>query len=509
MTRAAAAAAAAAVLAIYWLRLDTAAGLIGDDAWYLVLAKALAQGDGYRLISSAATEILPAVPPGFPAILSLVFRVSPSFPDNLLWLKLVSVLAMLGAGLACWVDFTRHRGVPPLQALLLVTATVITPAFVFLATSTVMADCVFTFAQVLAVVLVERARRAGDTATRPAIVAGVVAAAAVLFRTAGVAVVAAAIAYFVFARRWRQAAAFAIVVAVCLAPWQLYARAHAPTFEQRLAHGGTIAFSYQQLMAMTRPGDTRSAGVSLGDTVQRIGRNVSGILTRDVGAVLVPAFYRGPAESGQEVVSVVGGTGQVGSMGRAGATMVVSLILSAIVAAGIASRREWLSLPALLIAASAAIIALVGSQTFRYVVPLAPFLLLFFWRGLRSGSLARIAVLVLLGFNLMDHALYIQQKLTATPDWLADARETDELLAWMSSNLTGPGAVATDNPGLVFLKTGRKTVASANPDVNWSRWKAGGVRYVVAVRRSDLPAESRGARVLFQTARRRLWLVEI
>ena len=509
MTRAAAAAAAAAILAIYGLRLDSAAGLIVDDAWYVVLAKALAQGDGYRLISSAAAEILPAVPPGFPAILSLIFRVAPSFPDNLVWLKLVSVLAMAGVGFACWVDFTRHRGVPPAPALLLVAAIVLTPALVFLATSTVMADCVFTFAQILAVVLVERARRAGDSATRPAIVAGIVGAAAMLVRTAGIAVVAAAIAYFLLARQWRQAAVFAIVVAVCLAPWQLYARAHAPTIEERLAHGGTIAFSYQQLLAMARPGNTSAPRVSLGDTVQRMRRNVVGMVTRDVGAVLVPAFYRGPAESGQEVVSVVGGAGQVGSMGRAGATMIVSLILSAIVAAGIASRREWRSLPALVIAASVAMIALVGSQTFRYVVPLAPFLLLFFWRGLRGSSPARIALLVLLGFNLMDHALYIQQKLTGTPDWVADAREADEVLAWMSSNLTGPGAVATDNPGLVYLRTGRKTVASANPDANWSRWKASGVRYLVALRRADLPPDSRSARLLFQTGRRRLWIVEI
>ena len=43
-------------VAIYALRLDDAAGLIVDDAWYILLAKALAGGDGYRLISSATIQ---------------------------------------------------------------------------------------------------------------------------------------------------------------------------------------------------------------------------------------------------------------------------------------------------------------------------------------------------------------------------------------------------------------------------------------------------------------------
>ena len=45
------------------------AGLFTDDALFIVLAKSLAQGDGFRLISST-TPILPAYPPGFPMLLA-------------------------------------------------------------------------------------------------------------------------------------------------------------------------------------------------------------------------------------------------------------------------------------------------------------------------------------------------------------------------------------------------------------------------------------------------------
>ena len=96
---------------VYLLRLDRTAGLMIDDAWYLVLAKALASGDGYRLTSSAAVPIMPVVPPGFPALLAPVFAILPNFPDNLLLLKMISIAAMAGVGVATYRYLTQVRPV--------------------------------------------------------------------------------------------------------------------------------------------------------------------------------------------------------------------------------------------------------------------------------------------------------------------------------------------------------------------------------------------------------------
>ena len=168
------------VAAVYALRLDDAAGLIVDDAWYILLAKALAGGDGYRLISSATIPVMPSVPPGFPAILAPVFLIAPTFPGNLALLKFISILAMAGVGACCWIDFTRHRGVANGEAVLLAGIVVLTPAFVFLATSTVMAECVFSLALLLAMLAFERLIRQQPAQLRPAVLAGVALAAAVL-----------------------------------------------------------------------------------------------------------------------------------------------------------------------------------------------------------------------------------------------------------------------------------------------------------------------------------------
>ena len=130
----AAAGALAVTLAIYLLRLDRVVGLVVDDAWYVLLAKALATGDGYTLINSPTPGITPFYPPGFPALLAIFYRMSPVFPDNVWLLKSVSIAAMIGAGVVAFRYFERDRALQVEVAFALAFATAIYPGLVFLAT---------------------------------------------------------------------------------------------------------------------------------------------------------------------------------------------------------------------------------------------------------------------------------------------------------------------------------------------------------------------------------------
>jgi hypothetical protein len=522
MTRAAWAAAAAVVAAVYALRLDRAAGLMVDDAWYITLAKALASGDGYRLISSATAAIVPVVPPGFPLVLAPIFVVSPQFPDNVLLLKAVSIAAMFGVGIAAYRYFVAHRGVPPWPAAAIATATVLTPAFVFLATSTVMAECVFTLAQVLAVVLLERstARAASTGGGREAALAGLAAAGAMLVRTAGVAMVVAGVLVLVRERAWRRAAAFGAAAALGVMPWQLYAVANAPTAADVAAHGGTIAYRYADLLEMRRPGDAAAGRIGLGDLPRRVAQNAVNVFARDIGGVFVPALFRGPSESGEEVVALGGSSGLPASMGSAAGTMAVSLVISAVIALGwLASLRRRVTAAEALVAISIGMILLVPSRTFRYVLPLAPFLWLYFVQGLsrvrlpgvEASAIGRIAMACLLILQVQEHLLYVRLKAAASPppEWLSDAREVDDLLQWMDGTLLGnPGAVASTNPGLVYLRTGRKGMTIGSLSADQARWQAGGVRYLAALRPVGAPSRSRFTRI-YESPSGRLWIVEL
>jgi hypothetical protein len=384
------------------------------------------------------------------------------------------------------------------------------PALVFLATSAVMAEGVYLLAQVGAVIAVERITRRDAPDARAPIVAAILSVVAMLIRSTAAALIVAAVVYLVIARRWKQAAIYAAVVIVAMTPWQIYASAHAATVEERASHGGPMAYSYAQLLRASRftfgnPDDTATSSVLIGRAVE----NFTIVLTRDVGALFVPALYRGPNESGQEVFSI--GRPGLGSMGSATGTQVLSGGIAAIILIGwLSSSRERLALPGLVLAATVPMVGPVVGQTFRYFVPLSPYLVMFFWRGLRSQVVARIALLVVIGLHVMDHSAYIHQKLTGTPDWIADWNEDNELLAWVAANVPAGQGIAATNPGLIYLATGHRTVAIDGMRSKREQWRAAGIRYVAStVQFNEVPPVSWGWRLRFRSDRSGLWVVEM
>ncbi len=518
---------------VYLLRLDWVAGLVVDDAWYVLLARALARGQGYRLVSSATTAIMPVVPPGFPAILSVIFRFGPDYPHNVLLLKAVSIAAMMAAGLLTYRYFAVWRPLPSAIDVAITLATLLTPGLVFLATSTVMAEPVFIAAQLLTLVVIEAGAHADDESSgrRTAVVAAVLAAATTLVRSTGLAVIAAGASYLFMKRRFARAALFTAMAVACLLPWTLYARAHESTQAERLAHGGSIAIAYSDSMRMRTAGDPRSGTVALGELPARAWSGLINVFGRDMGGVFVPSLLRTPEESGEEVVALGGSGSAAGSMGRAAAPMVIVFALSAIALLGYASAlRARVTVAEVLVPISLAITVAVPYQTFRYVLPLAPFLFFYLLEGVRSAAIwcgrvigatqfdpwpaVRIAVLCVIGLQLVDHARYIYDARFSTRpdavDWVGDAAEIDAVLDWMQQNLPADGAaVATTNPALVYLVTGRKSVAIDNYADNWRRWKAGGIRYAVALRPVALPEAPAPFKLLYRSTRRRLWVVEL
>jgi hypothetical protein len=416
--------------------------------------------------------------------------------------------------------FARCRHEPWPFALALAAATTLVPGFVFLATSTVMAECVFMLGQMVAIVLVEWSVAASDDAWGwKTCAAALAAAAATLLRATGIALVAAAVLYLLYKRHWRRAIAFAAVALACLLPWTVYSRVNAPTEAQRLEHGGSIVLPYTDSMRMRIAADPASGRATPRDLAARLAHNVATVFGKDVIGVVFPAALRGALESGQEVISI-GSVGELaGSMGNAGVTIGISLALSALMVLGWAlAWRSGATAAEFFVPLSLVMIVLVPYQTFRYVLALAPFLLLYLVRGTSqatgSARPARIVLLCVIGFALLDHVQYLQAKFGPAPDqtieWLADSAEIDQVLGWMNDRLDGPGAVATTNPPLVYLRTGRKTVALGDFTHRWRGWKAQGIRYLVCLVPAELPSPfDVSYRILYQTSRHKLWVIEI
>lgn len=518
----------AVVLTVYMLRLDDVAGLIGDDAWYLVLARALAEGAGPRAISSAGAAFVSQVyPPGFPAVLSTVFLLNPQFPDNLTWLKAVSVVAMIGAGLLTFIVGHSLGRLPRGLALAVALATVLTPALVFQATSTMMSEPVFLFVQLAAVLLVERARRSEDNQAglRWAVAAGLLAGAAVLLRTAGLVVGLAGVCYLAYHRRWRASAICGLIAVCCVLPWSWYARTNAPTRAELLDHGGLMAVSYAEQFWTTEAGTVTAREATPSMLPGRVAGNLANIAIRDIGGIVVPLLFRTSSESGLEVIGLgPPEDGKVPSMGAALGTKVASLGLALIALLGfVVSCRRRLTVVEPLVAISIGLTALWPFWTFRFVLPLVPFLFVYLVTGAESlGHLvrrrlaidtfapARVGLMVVLGLYGLDHAQFIAQA-SGVPrgvPWKVQADDARMVLDWLRLHADREGAIAADNPALVYLYTGRRTIASNGFEDRWTRWTRMGVRYVVSLSDSE-PLADRRAVLRFKLPDRGIWVFEI
>ena len=486
---------AVTVLAVYALRLNHAAGLMVDDAWYLVLAKSLADGTGYRLVSSATTPIQPMYPPGFPALLSLVFRMRPHYPENLLLLKSVSVAAMIALGGLTYVYLHRHRRIAKELALLAAAAVTLTPAFVFLATSTVMSECVFTLCQLASIVAIHRACELRDTrAGRNYLVLGaILAAAAFSMRSVAIGLIVASSLWLVKERRWRPAVQFGAVVIACSLPWMVYTRMHAPIPAERIAHGGAVAYDYIDHLSMRWAGAPHLGRITAADLPGRIRMNLEDILGQGVAGVLVPTIFRTANESGEEVLALLPRTAlAIPAMGGIAQTLGISLLLSSLALLGyVTVVRECTTVAELLVPITVAIIVVFPGWSFRYVLPLAPFLIFYLTRGVQllAPRATGVMLMLLVGLHLSDHAGYIASERTSgRSNWVAQASDADGLLDWINrGGLGADGLLATTNPGLVYMRTGRLSIASDHPLIELSRLKHQGVRYIAVLYPLILP----------------------
>ncbi|MBI2406869.1 MAG: hypothetical protein HYV19_01020 [Gemmatimonadetes bacterium] len=83
-------------------------GVFGDDGVYLLTAKALAAGDGYRYLHLPGAPPAIHFPPIFPLLLALLLKLTPAFPANVAVLKLLNPVC-LAIGVFGLVRFAERR----------------------------------------------------------------------------------------------------------------------------------------------------------------------------------------------------------------------------------------------------------------------------------------------------------------------------------------------------------------------------------------------------------------
>jgi hypothetical protein len=196
-------------------------GRTGDDQIYLVSAKSLAIGEGYRILNLAGSPHQTKFPVLYPFLLSLVWRLQASFPANLPAFLFFSWLAMPGFVLLARLIF-RGLGFSEAEAWGMAAVVAVSPAAISAATS-IGPDLWFSVLLLLVMLSLQAGEQRSAWHTG---LSGVLGGLLYLLRTAAIPLLVTVPLYFVCRRKSSRAAFFLAGMLPLVLAWSIWARAH-------------------------------------------------------------------------------------------------------------------------------------------------------------------------------------------------------------------------------------------------------------------------------------------
>jgi len=435
---------------IYILALTPQIGDAYDDGRYIMLAKSIAQGEGYTRLAAPGHPLESHFPPGWPLLLSAVWIVSPHFPENAMGFKVLSVFAALAlaAGVYGWM---RWQGENAFARVFVTLLTLFNPLVLGYATSA-FSEMAYACFSVFALWRIERYSRLRTTTWRSAILPALLAVYAFYVRTIGITLILAAIVYLWFSRERSKTLSFSALSLAGTAPWFLYTTL--------IARDSSNYMHQLMLKSIEQP---ELGTTSWRDLGIRVVLNLRAYILGGLpGAVM-------PSQVPMTYVNLASGL-RVGKPFPVSDVLLSVLILSSVVSLVIFRRAlsDWY------VAFYLGVALLWPWEPTRFVVPLIPLLYgyLFHETGLfgqallkrfakqtqhilRSLAIGSVAVFVLL--NITHQAAFawsVHQASLPPPAWRARYR----LFAWVDNHVPEGSVLAAMNDSQIYLYTERSVV---------------------------------------------------
>ena len=412
-------------------------GIFHDDGVYLVLAKAIASGNGYRYLHLPGAPIATHYPPAYPLLLAALWKLAPRFPANLTIILLANAALL---GVVAWgsARFLISRlEWPPLAATgFALVATLSLPLIQL--TTLVLSEISFLGLLFLVLTRAERCV-ASETSIVGDILLGAGAGALALVRAHGVVLVAALALVLATRREWRRAGLIVTGAAIVIAPWQLWVGLH------DAALPATLRGSYGSYTAWFATG-LANGGVAF--VWQTVARNAG-----EAAAILADRFAPWP----------------LGMVRLIPLTLALALLLLGIIRL---SRRTPVTVAFVL--AYGAVTLIWPYTPWRFIWGIWPLVLLLAVEGaatiIRWNPAPRpmqfvrhglLAVLALLGLGLARAEIVAYRDRS----WAAPVRDATRSIApvmrWISQNTTPHEMVIADAEPLVYLFTARPSMPPA------------------------------------------------
>lgn len=411
-------------------------GAFEDDAIYTVLAKSLAEGHGYRLINLPDAPNAAHFPPGYPALLAILWRAWPSFPDNLVLFKFVNALLLALAAAGTYVFALRRLALSKTAAAVTAMAATLS-VVILLLTGMVLSEPLFLALLLPTLFAAERVIDTGST--RSAIVAGLLLGVLSLVRTLGLFAIPGVIGLLVWRRRYAAALVLIVSAGILLVPWQVWVALHQHEVPS------VIAGKYGSYSGWVAQGYAQGGSVFLGQVVAKNAADLFRMLS----------YLHAPVDSlWLRVIALAGllavlGIGAIRLTRRAPATIVfVVLYMGAVLIWPFEPNRFLLGiwpLGAVCVALGVAEIA-----RWRPTQPLA-----------RSARYGAIAVCLGLAVGVATYNGRGYQHSWWVPVQRSGGEQLKPIVEWVAHNTAMDDVIATDRDPAVYLYTGRRAIPTS------------------------------------------------
>ncbi|MEM6361198.1 MAG: phospholipid carrier-dependent glycosyltransferase [Bacteroidota bacterium] len=442
-------------LAAFSYTFDSKLAMLGDNASYYMLGKAIAQGEGYVNISSIAKRPNNHYPPGYPLIISGIML----FTDNLVQIKIATGLLGL-AGLLVFYFLALRLLKDEIMALG-ITLLAILNAHALWYSSLIMSEVPFLCFSVMAVFFFTKTNQERfsfkDKYVWLALACLII---AYYIRSLGVALMGGFVLALLFKKNWKSIAIYVGVFAAAIAPW----------FIRGSNLGGS---SYIRQLKMINPYQPALGQAELGDFIDRFFENFSRYVTKELPDAVFPVFE---PNYGQEAT---------------GGQWLAGFLLLAIMIFGIIKLKDhrWLVVGYLL---GTFAILMLWPQVWigvRFIVAIVPFLILLLINGLfhavklvaKKSSEKVVSGTLMTFFLLFQFSAISDIHNQAKEKYSAGWKNYFEIAEWLDNNVKEETVVACGKPSLFFLHANKYTLRYkfANPDELLTHLEERQVDYVV------------------------------
>jgi len=427
-----------------------------DDGIYVTAAKALATGQGYRIISLPQETPQTQVPPFYPFLLSLIWRAYPEFPQNLVLMMMLSVIATVSFLALSYRYLVKQEYATQWQALIIVSFAAINWR-TMLHASSVMSDAMYALLSVCGLYLAERYEKEPKSWVT-GVGAGAAIGLAFLTRSSGITLLVAVVAYYLWRRQLKRASLPIAIASLFVLGWFGWSYVNQSTTEGiNAAYYSNYASGYTQVIRNLQSLNDTSIFVTW---LTVVGTNILLLIIGSIPLACLGLRYDLPQ------------------------IILVSLVLTSVtlIAAGFVRQcRKGIRLLYIYLAFYL-VLYLVhpGIAYDRYLLPIVPFLLFLLVSEINtpislvrrelqsdrhltkriSAGLIASVLFGAIGVVILSNWFAIYESLGSLKKIASKASEGKEAIEWIKIHTDPSDALICNQDTIYFLYTGRKATPS-------------------------------------------------